>query len=46
MKYKRWHNSSLLEKIAFYLLISVIGAVFLLPTTITLIFLLKTIGVI
>jgi len=46
MKYKRWYNLNLLEKFVFYLIISIVGAVFLLPLTITLIFLLKTIGVI
>ena len=46
MKYKRWGNLSLIQKIAFYLVFSVIGAVFVLPFIITLLFLLKLIGVI
>lgn len=46
MNYNKWNKLNLLEKIAFYLIISVIGAIFLLPLTATLIWLLKVFGVI
>jgi len=46
MKYNEWNKLNLLEKLAFWFIISVFLALFVLPFSYTLLFLLKLTGVI
>ena len=46
MKYKKWEQLNLIQKTGYWLIICILGAIFVYPLAVVLIFLLKITGVI